>query len=159
MRSTARTPRAIARANNRSTSYTDFDAYTAVSRTMTSTQNKEPQTKKEPTDDVIGGMTSLPPTWHTLTPSRSEAEVWAQSLYETVTTHRNLMDAHTVDFFTQSHWDSRSTTPPLYIRNTDSYWNCSIEQGVGKQIIKGMPWASYVWFNLQTQAIPESCHQ
>jgi hypothetical protein len=49
---------------------------------------------------------SPPPAWHTLTPSLSEAESWALSLYETVATHRNLMDAHTVDVFTCSHWDN-----------------------------------------------------
>ena len=44
--------------------------------------------------------------WHTITPTLQETKEWVESLYEFIVTHRALCEAHTVDFFTQSHWES-----------------------------------------------------
>ena len=45
--------------------------------------------------------------WHTVTPSYRETLQWIDSLYSFIDAHRELCNAHTVDFFTCKHWESK----------------------------------------------------
>lgn len=55
--------------------------------------------------DVLTNSTPSHSPWHTLTPSLRETQEWVESLYCFLDDHRSLCEAHTVDFFTLSHWE------------------------------------------------------